>query len=171
MRFHRNMHVMALTANAGLRLRAGEMCVVLSLSPIPFFTFVVILSRCSPLFFCKDVMLCTSVTHIIMTIAVRAVMFGVGHLDITDEGDKKSFGIPTGSSGTSTRTRLGPHSQSSPVRHGSQRSEHLLCRTDLLINSTLRYCSFSIGSLAEMDSGKSGMPLLGSSAKRSKAFC
>ena len=100
MRFHRNMHVMALTANAGLRLRAGEMCVVLSLSPIPFFSFVVILSRCSPLFFCKDVMLCTSVTHIIMTIAVRAVMFGVGHLDITDEGDKKSFGIPTGSSGT-----------------------------------------------------------------------
>ena len=52
-------------------------------SPIPFFTSVVILSRCSPLFF-TDVMLCTSVIYIIMTIAVRAVMLGVGHSDVLE---------------------------------------------------------------------------------------
>ena len=83
-------------------------------SPIPFFTSVVILSRYSPLFF-TDVMLCTFVIHIIMNIAVRAVMLGVRSFrrsrdfHITDERDKKSLRIPTGSSETSTRTRLEAH--------------------------------------------------------------
>ena len=94
MRFHRNMHVMALTADAGLRLKVGKMCVVLSLSPSPFLTSVKKNFYMLTAFFFTDVMLCTSVTRIIMTIAIRAVMLGVGHSDITDEGDKKSFGIP-----------------------------------------------------------------------------
>ena len=158
MRFHRNMHVMALTANAGLRLRAGEMCVVLSLSPIPFFSFVVILSRYSPLFFCKDVMLCTSVTRIIMTIAVRAVMLGVGHSDVLEISIIRTKGIKSLLEFQLDLLRLPPEQysklicQCSPVRHGSQQSEYLLCRTVLLINSRLRCCSFSVRSLAEVDS-------------------
>lgn len=55
------MRVMALTVNAGLRLRAD-----------------------AHRFFFTDVMLCASVIHIIMTIAARAVMLGVGHSDVLE---------------------------------------------------------------------------------------
>lgn len=57
-----NMRVMALTVNAGLRLRAGEMCTVLSVS-YSLFTSVVILSRCSPLFFHGCHALCFRHSH------------------------------------------------------------------------------------------------------------
>lgn len=108
-----NMHVMALTVNAGLRLRAGEMCTVLSSSPIPFFTSVVI-SRCSPLFFHGCYALCFRHSHYYDNCGQSSHTWSGSfrrsrNFYITDEGDKKSLRIPTGSSKTSTRTRLGAH--------------------------------------------------------------
>jgi len=106
-----NMHVMALTVNAGLRLRAGEMCTVLSLSPFPFFTSVVILSRWSLLFFhgCHALYFRHSHNYENCGQSGHAWSGSFRHSRnsyITDEGGKKSLRIPTGSSETSTRTRL-----------------------------------------------------------------
>lgn len=141
-------------------------------SPIPFFTSVVILSRCSPLFFHGCHALYFRHSHCGQSSRAWSGSFRRSrNFCITDKGDKKSLKIPTGSSETSARTRLGAHPPEPPVKHGSQRSEHLPCRTDLLINSTLRCCSFGVRSLAKVDSRKPDMSLLGSSAKRrSKAF-
>ena len=80
-------------------------------SPIPFFTSVVILSRCSPLFFhgCHALYFHHSHNYDNCGQSSHAWSGPFRNFYITDEGDKKSLGIPTGSSETSTRTRLGAH--------------------------------------------------------------
>ena len=127
-------------------------------SPIPFFISVVILSRCSPLFFFHEYHAlyfrhshnydnCGQSGH-----AWSGSFRRSRNSYITDKGIKSLLEFQL------DLLRLPPEQysklicQCSPVRHGSQQSEYLLCRTVLLINSRLRCCSFSVRSLAEVDS-------------------
>ena len=83
-------------------------------SPIPFFTSVVILSKCSPLFFhgCYALYFRHSHNYDNCGQSGHAWSGSFRHsrnFYITDKGDKKSLRMLTGSSETSTKTRLRAH--------------------------------------------------------------